>query len=613
MVVKVRARALWGLLFCAIIILACRLYTLSEPLQNDLTLYALISHEMLSGKTLYQDLFDHKPPGIFVTFALCELVAGFGPAALFLASLLPSLLTLLALFWAASQLFRDDKERRWWAAIACSFIWSLVSGDLLLEANQANTELFQSCFKSLGFAFILFAAPATGRSAFKNVIVAAIFFALASFYKQTAALTAAFIAVAHVLCSKERPFKHFVTIALVGLLFWFLVFGYFAVVGRFDAFWQANVTYNSQYAGASGWSLPQKILATLNINHLLPLKVGAPLFLFTLASFLYGMAKWRRENLLLLAWLFATVIEIALAGRYYSHYYQLFLPPLVLGSVWGLCAICEKFSRRHALFGFLVLLLAVCAVELPYYSLSTKEWSLKKYPWLDFPQMQKLGYELPLLLQKDESFYQWGESTGLYFYAKQRPPSGVIYSFHAQYGPLRDELSHRLLKDLQASPPELVLVDRRRAFFGPVPNWIMENYVPLPKLKQRWKLIFFGRKGGRLASLYGPPKGLEPLWQPLKEKTKWTFTERTFVYAISLRYSLPESSLAPKCKFTWSNGGKQKEQGAVLEAGVAEKSYLFWIWDELSELNFSLEKEGPKLKIHKVRALTFPRGNPVPH
>jgi len=47
-----------GLIFFA------RLHTYGEPLERDLTTYAVIGHDMLGGKTLYTDLWDDNPPAI---------------------------------------------------------------------------------------------------------------------------------------------------------------------------------------------------------------------------------------------------------------------------------------------------------------------------------------------------------------------------------------------------------------------------------------------------------------------------------------------------------------------------------------------------------------------
>src|SRR6266446_5191261 len=86
---------------CGLIFFA-RLHTYGEPLERDLTTYAVIAHEMLSGKTLYTDLWDHKPPAIYVTYAVAELIAGYGRDSIFLINIGAGFATLLACYFAGS-------------------------------------------------------------------------------------------------------------------------------------------------------------------------------------------------------------------------------------------------------------------------------------------------------------------------------------------------------------------------------------------------------------------------------------------------------------------------------------------------------------------------------
>ena len=60
-----------------------RLHTYDEPLERDITTYAVIGREALSGRWLYSDLWDNKSPLVFATYAAGELVAGYGPSAIF--------------------------------------------------------------------------------------------------------------------------------------------------------------------------------------------------------------------------------------------------------------------------------------------------------------------------------------------------------------------------------------------------------------------------------------------------------------------------------------------------------------------------------------------------
>ena len=52
------------LLGLSAVIFLQRLHTYHEPLERDLTLYAVIGHEMLGGRALYSDLCENKPPAI---------------------------------------------------------------------------------------------------------------------------------------------------------------------------------------------------------------------------------------------------------------------------------------------------------------------------------------------------------------------------------------------------------------------------------------------------------------------------------------------------------------------------------------------------------------------
>src|SRR5437879_6286888 len=91
--------ALAGL--CALIFFL-RLHTYDEPLERDLTTYAVIAHEMLNGKNLYSDLWDHKPPAIHVTYAAAELIAGYGRNSIFLMNVAAAMATLMACYFAGS-------------------------------------------------------------------------------------------------------------------------------------------------------------------------------------------------------------------------------------------------------------------------------------------------------------------------------------------------------------------------------------------------------------------------------------------------------------------------------------------------------------------------------
>src|SRR6266404_4544012 len=145
---------------CGLIFFA-RLHTYDEPLERDLTTYAVIAHEMLNGKTLYTDLWDHKPPAIYVTYAAAELIAGYGRDSIFLMNVSAGFATLVACYFAGSA----AGGGRLGGLIAATF-WALASGDLAIEGNQPNTEVFLNVF--LTTAFAIFARAGQNRIGFRG-------------------------------------------------------------------------------------------------------------------------------------------------------------------------------------------------------------------------------------------------------------------------------------------------------------------------------------------------------------------------------------------------------------------------------------------------------------
>src|ERR1700720_3396564 len=117
--------ALLGL--CALIFFL-RLHTYEEPLERDVTIYAVIAHEMRGGRALYSDLWDHKPPAIYVSFEAAELVAGYGRRSIFLVNILATLGTMIACYVAGSA----GGAGRMGGLVAAT-LWAFVSGDIAFE------------------------------------------------------------------------------------------------------------------------------------------------------------------------------------------------------------------------------------------------------------------------------------------------------------------------------------------------------------------------------------------------------------------------------------------------------------------------------------------------
>lgn len=479
-----------------VLIFSLRLHTYDEPLERDLTTYAVIAHEMLNGKNLYSDLWDHKPPAIHVTYAAAELIAGYGRNSIFLMNVAAAIATLLACYFAGSAGGRGSLS-----GLVAATLWTLASGDLAIQGNQPNTEVFLNVL--LTTAFLIFVRAQKNRIGIGGALLVGLLFAVASFYKQIVIVDAALLSVAYFLCVDSEARKNALVeiglIAVVGAMAWALLFGYFFALGRGSAFIEAVFTYNRWYLAhqprdlSELWSWPSFSLDALVVA----LCIAA----LTLVGLIIGLILCRRSGWsLLLAFAIAAYVTVLLPGWFFPHYYQLWLPPLVIGAGWTVDLLKRILPQRFswAPYG---LAGASCAVlvmmEIPCYLVPAESWSTQKYGGI-FLESEQLATKIDNLLPRGASFYEWGNETGFYFTTQREPPSGLIFAYPMEAGPLALKLSERLLNDLNVKQPELVVAANLTMSLtpdNPVTQWLNRNYRPFWRTNSFAVLV---KKGGEL-------------------------------------------------------------------------------------------------------------------
>ena len=480
---------------CLIVFLA-RSHTYREPLERDLTTYAVIAHEMLAGKALYRELWDHKPPAVHVTYAAAELIAGYGRDSIFLMNVAAALANLFVCYWAGTL-----AGGRVTGCFAAAF-WAFMSGNLALEGNQPNTEVFMNLFLAAGFALLVRAEKNLG---FRAAFLAGVLFAVASLYKQVVVIQPVLLGIAYVLCcergSRKKAFANVLIIAATGVAIWGLVVAYFFARGSGDIFIDSVFGYNRYYSSMlshqalhndEGWmALSPEILT-----------VVFPAVVLTGIGIRRGVVLApKRHWILLFAYLVSSEIAVLLPGWPFPHYYQLLLPPLAIGAGWSIQLLKDVLPRTLSPFSNVAGAVAcaiIVSVQLPNYFMPAADWSAKKYGDL-FVETDQLADKIDNLLSRDETFYEWGNETGLYFATGRRPLSGIIFAFPMLGGPLKENLSLRLVEDLKKAKPDLIIADVATMTLTdrdhPVLNWFRENYKTFARTDD---FLLFARNGSRL-------------------------------------------------------------------------------------------------------------------
>ncbi len=504
----------WPLVILAILafcIALMRLHTYAEPFERDIASHAVIGHEIMQGRQLYADLWDSKPPAIFATYALADLLFGYGPSQVYFVGLIAAVITLLGFYRAGSAC--AGKAGGLWAAA----FWTFICSDLWLWANQPNIEVGINACLIWAFALIL-TARETRLCLWRWLTIGALL-ALATLYKPVAVTFAAILAIFHILAPPQQGRTRKLAIieicltAAAGAIAWALVFAYFALTDRFTIFYQTIFEYAAYYARSRGGNPLANMITGFSKLFVRAMKSTPPLAVLTLAAIATSLWKGQRRLAILLAgFVIAAFLAVSLPGRFYPHYYQLWLCPLALGAgcfagmMWNNNKPILKWCGFAATAIALVILLSLI---LPQYKLSPNYWSANKYGPQFVIERQVIA-EVDQMLAPDETLFVWGQNPGFYFWTKRKPPTGVIWSTDMMDNPLAEKHTARALEDLKREKPEIFVLNRlqfKTPPDNPVIMWLTKNYIPLPVnpdrglyLNKAYLFRIFVRRGGRIAA-----------------------------------------------------------------------------------------------------------------
>ncbi|MEC5398478.1 ArnT family glycosyltransferase [Uliginosibacterium sp. H1] len=436
-----------ALAILALLATGLRLYGWQEPVERDLAIHAVIGHEFLQGRELYSDLWDHKPPGTFLMHAAFNALFGYGPHYLLVMNILlnvGAMLGIHALAWALTG--------RQVCGLVAALLWVLVSDDIHLQANQPNSEAMAAPLLLFG-AYCWYQVSERRLPSQWAILAGGLFFA-ASLLKQHYVLMPAGMAAAfliHAACldraALRAELRTALTIAGVGLVGWLATLLVFRMQGTLDDLIDALVTYNRGYGG--------DILRTLKGAHwywqrFFPSQFAAGLlpYVVTGALAVAAMLWLRRWKLLLLFlfWVLSTELMVALPGKFFPHYFQLWMPVMVIGVALLLdCLLAWPPGGRRLAMAVVIACLCLTTYRLAVqFAQPAWNWAGIKYPTESFGEARLLGEDLATILPPDSPVFFFGHDQQVLFYGRLRPVNGKLYARWFADNPL---MSTRLLAD----------------------------------------------------------------------------------------------------------------------------------------------------------------------
>ncbi|MEJ2571392.1 MAG: glycosyltransferase family 39 protein [Anaerolineales bacterium] len=467
------------------------------PMGADSGIFAYGAEQMLDGKLLYRDVWDHKPPAVFYVNALAILIGGSTPWSIWWLGVVWVAMVSIAFFF----LLRLLTGQVYAAVGALILLASILYPAFYLDGN------FSEVYSLLPQLLILFVAYAYFRSSKKKwIFILGLLTAIIMLFKQTYIATglAAFIVIL-VFRWREGGWRS-VGSALVsfisGLLLPILsVIIFWWTKGAWSDFIDATLLFNLDYAQA-GLSFRNlyatfRTLVVLQPMSAIVLLCLSGLVLFFVDCVIPGAREEKeeasgseesgrscvsfesRQSAWTAACLYLAVpIEICflfLSGRNFGHYFLTPLPVFVGGATLALSHAIPSLSTRiqrsksvsAAWTALMIMLLVAWGVDV----------SAKVLPSVEQLRDVEVTFQGEVPLQPvrkfivensttDDSVLVWGVHPALNFITNRRSPTrflnpiALLYPTRAQ-----DSKLSIFITDLENDPPELILAHVEYAAF----------------------------------------------------------------------------------------------------------------------------------------------------
>jgi hypothetical protein len=514
------------LVVCFLFIAGMKGLTYHEPVRGDQGIYGVIGHELLKGRSLYTDLWDHKPPAIHATYALAELVAGYGPQQLYLLLMTALTITLIGLYQAGTLLGGPR------AGLCAAAMWAMGSIFPHWEGYQPNTEAFLDAFLVWGFYFVcrLNNTPSWSLACAFGVAIG-----IASLYKQVVIAPAVLIGLAYILGSgpdmrgRWMALRYMLAAGGVAVSFWVGCVAWFWSQGTFAEFYDCVFVYNRHYVGNVFHNL-YEAYHTGHKSYLLA--VTLPCLLVPFAAPRLDRAQ-RTGWLMLAAWAVGCYIANALPGRWQEYQLEIWMPMYALALGVMFAGLCWGEIERPRIWRWALLAMAVAPLVYRAthpHQYGTAPWSVYDTGNIEYVlrhSSRDASVALNKILLPGERMYALGvpgESCAVHFQTQQSPASGVFFDFPLRAGrPSAEKLEARVIRDLERDPPDLIVLSsvrflalfehKRTDWAQRLIPWVSEHYSRRG-VDPTGHFLLFARRGSaidqRLAEGEKPARNHDP-------------------------------------------------------------------------------------------------------
>lgn len=431
-----------------VVVLSVAIGNLRDDATDD-QMFAYYGWRLLNGATIYQEVWDNKPPGVFWANAVGLWLGGGQYLGVTVMCGVMLMTALLSYFLIGIKLFHRD------AAALSTVIAGFYMTHGWFQAGSNRTETYLVAFELVGMAIYV---CAYSRPRWWLWYLAGLVFGGAFVFKQTG------------LAAWGAAGLHTITLVVIGSLDWrrglqqavllaagaattiAIACGILAWQGTFEAAQHAVFTFNRGYfaVGASQFPFNSSTFYLLRIESTkiiyMPFLVGAASVIHAGLNFFHprlrdparvhtGPNAMPGIVFLALVWYLATVLGAVISPHGFRHYLIPTLSPLMLlfaymiHQLQGEYNLMQALQRRAWITLTTVVLTALALVALNrQWELFSRVWMLRdpvpvRGSWFEWEMQpiwwEAIGQRVAELSDPDDTLLCWGYNPGIYFHAQR--------------------------------------------------------------------------------------------------------------------------------------------------------------------------------------------------
>lgn len=455
-----------------------RIPSLFEPYwYGDEGIYLTIGMGIRRGLLLYKELFDNKPPVIYLITAITN-----GNQFWFKFLLTSSLLVSIYFFNKFAKIVFNDKSAR-----ISTIIFSILTTIRTFEGNIANAELFILMPTIISIYLLNKIFVNEEKNPPVLYFLSGILLSIGFLTKVPALFDFLSIFIFIVIFSKKKLnlFNRNVYSLILGYSLLILTTClYFYLKGIFKEFFTSAFLQTAGYL--TSWKTGTHVFSPINF-------IKGDMFIRFMITVLCVLIFWlkRRNNdrlfSFLLIWFIFSLFGATLSGRPYPHYLvEILLPTSLLIGYYV-----ENKEKKKIIYGLLLSILLVFSFvryhfwfypTISYYknfidfSIGVKDKNQYFYYFgKNIPTLYRLAYQISKYSSENDSLFIWGNEPSLYPLSKRIPATPFTASYHIKDLNYYDQT----IGYLNRNRPSSILVDNKESKFLLLENILNEKYIKI--------------------------------------------------------------------------------------------------------------------------------------